>query len=254
MGTLAGGEQRPIAVALSGHRGRVGRELAPALARESDIRYLGGIGRDDDLTRRLEEWRPQVLVDFTRPDAALANGLAAVAAGAVPVIGTSGMSDGDLAELEAACVSAGVGGIVAPNFALGAVLMMWLAELAAPYFEAAEVIEMHGDQKLDAPSGTALASARRLAAKGRFSYNRPRHSPLPGSRGAEFQGVGLHSVRLPGLLADQEVLFGLAGQTLTITHRTTSREAYAPGVLLAIRRLVAEPAFHRSMDSLLGLA
>jgi len=254
MGTLERGEQRPIAVALSGHRGRVGRELAPALARESDIRYVGGIGRDDDLTRRLEEWRPQVLVDFTRPDAALTNGLAAVAAGAVPVIGTSGMSEEDLVELEAACVSAGVGGIVAPNFAIGAVLMMWLAELAAPYFEAAEVIEMHGDQKLDAPSGTALASARRLAAKGHFSYNRPRHSPLPGSRGAELQGVGLHSVRLPGLLADQEVLFGLAGQTLTLTHRTTSREAYAPGVLLAIRRLVAEPTFHRSMDSLLGLA
>ena len=147
-----------------------------------------------------------------------------------------------------------MGGIVAPNFAVGAVLMMHLAEKAAPFFDAVEVIEMHHAGKADAPSGTALATARRLAQRGRFSYNRPEKTTLAGTRGGEEGGVGVHSVRLPGLVADQEVVFGLPGQTLTIAHRTTSREAFAPGVLLAVRRLVAEPRFYRGLDELLGLA
>jgi 4-hydroxy-tetrahydrodipicolinate reductase len=146
-----------------------------------------------------------------------------------------------------------VGGIVAPNFAVGAVLMMHLADLAAPYFDAVEVIEMHHAAKADAPSGTALATARRLAARGTFSYNRPEKVTMEHTRGGEEGGVGVHSVRLPGLVADQEVLFGLPGQTLSVAHRTTSRECYAPGVLLAIRSVVAEPRFYRGLDALLRL-
>jgi 4-hydroxy-tetrahydrodipicolinate reductase len=144
--------------------------------------------------------------------------------------------------------------MVAPNFAVGAVVMMWLAERAAPFFEAVEVIETHHAGKLDAPSGTALATARRLAAAGRFSYNRPEKVSLDGARGGEEGGVGIHSLRLPGAVADQEVLFGLAGQTLSIAHRTTSRAAFGPGVLLAIRRLTTEPRFYRGLDELLGLS
>ena len=145
---------------------------------------------------------------------------------------------------------------MAPNFSVGAVLMMHLAELAAPYFSAVEVIEMHHAGKVDAPSGTALSTARRLAAKRGekpFAHRKPEKETLAGTRGGEEGNVAVHSVRLPGFVADQEVIFGLPGQTLTIAHRTTSREAYAPGVLLAIRRVVESPRFYRGLDQLLGL-
>lgn len=245
-----------IRVALAGHHGRTGRALEPALAAAPGVEYVGGIGRGDDLTAILRDRRPQVLVDFTHPAVALDNALAAAGARAAPIVGTSGLSKEAVDRLESACRDAGVGGIVAPNFAIGAVLMMHLAELAAPFFDAVEVIEMHHAGKADAPSGTALATARRLAARRPrepFSYSRPEKVTMDHARGGEEGGVGVHSVRLPGLVADQEVIFGLPGQTLTVSHRTTSRECYAPGVLLAIRRIVAEPRFFRGLDGLLGL-
>ena len=242
-----------IRVALAGHRGRVGAEVALALQSAPDIEYVGGAGRGDDLRALLREARAEALVDFTRPDAALDNALVAVEAGAAPIVGTSGLSAAAVDSLQDACQQAGVGGIVAPNFAVGAVVMMWLAECAAPFFEAVEVIEAHHSGKPDAPSGTALATARRLAGVGAFSYSRPEKVTLEGTRGGEEGGVGVHSLRLPGLVADQEVLFGLAGQTLSISHRTTSRAAFGPGVLLAIRRIAREPRFYRGLDQLLGL-
>ena len=243
-----------IGGALAGHRGRVGAEVALAIQAAPDLEYAGGVGRGDDLGALLRDARPDALVDFTRPDVALGNALAAAHAGVAPIVGTSGLSKDAVDRLEVACEEAGVGGMVAPNFAVGAVVMIWLAERAAPFFEAVEVIEAHHAGKLDAPSGTALATARRLAAVGRFSYNRPEKVSLEATRGGEEGGVGVHSLRLPGVVADQEVLFGLAGQTLSIAHRTTSRAAFAPGVLLAIRRIVAEPRFYRGLDELLGLS
>jgi 4-hydroxy-tetrahydrodipicolinate reductase len=242
-----------IRVALAGHRGKTGSALEPALAAAPDVEYVGGVGRGDDLAAFLRERRPQALVDFTHPAVALDNALAAASAGAAPIVGTSGLAAEAVDRLEAACGAAGVGGIVAPNFAVGAVLMMHLAELAAPFFDAVEVIEMHQAGKADAPSGTALATARRLAARRAFSYNRPEKVTMEHTRGGEEGGVGVHSVRLPGLVADQEVLFGLPGQTLCVAHRTTSRECYAPGVLLAIRSIVAEPRFYRGLEALLRL-
>jgi len=245
-----------IRVCVAGHRGKVGAVLASAFQSEPGIEYVGGLARGDDLAAFLHDKRPQALVDFTKPNEAMHNALAAVAAGASPVVGTSGLSSADVDKLETACKAKKVGGIVAPNFAIGAVLMMHLAEIAAPHFEAVEVIEMHHATKLDAPSGTALATARRLASRRKdrpFAYNKAEKQTLAGTRGGEEGGVGIHSVRLPGFVADQEVIFGLPGQTLTIAHRTTSREAYVPGVLLAIRRVTAEPRFYRGLDELLGL-
>src|SRR5665213_1907063 len=134
--------------------------------------------------------------------------------------------------------------------------MMHLADIAAPHFDAAESVEMHNAGKLDAPSGTALATAKRIAARRRdkpCSHRQPEKVTLEGVRGGEEGGIAVHSIRLPGFVADQEIIFGLPGQTLTITHRTTSREAYVPGVLLAIRRVTAEPGFYRGLDQLLGL-
>jgi 4-hydroxy-tetrahydrodipicolinate reductase len=244
-----------IRVALTGYKGRTGSELAHALQAVPDVQYVGGVGRGDDLDAFLRQQAPQVLVDFTHPASALDNALAAVAAGAAPVVGTSGLSTEAVDRLEAACRDRDLGGIVAPNFAMGAVLMMHLAELAAPFFDAVEVVEAHHAGKADAPSGTALATARRLAARKPqgFAYNRPQKTTLAGARGGEVGGVAVHSVRLPGVVADQEVIFGLPGQTLTIAHRTTSRESFAPGVLLAVRRVTREPRFFRALDELLGL-
>jgi len=243
-------------VVLAGHRGRAGREVAAALQSAPGVDYARGVGREDDLPGSLRELRPDVLVDFTSPAAALANALAAVEAGAAPVVGTSGLGGEAVGRLEAACQQAGLGGMVAPNFAVGAVVMMWLAERAAPFFEAVEVIEAHHAGKLDAPSGTALSTARRLASKrgGKpFAHRKAEKETLAGTRGGEEGNVAVHSIRLPGFVADQEVIFGLPGQTLTIAHRTTSREAYVPGVLLAIRRVVEGPRFYRGLDQLLGL-
>lgn len=253
---MDGGGVDLISVAVAGHRGKVGSILAAALEADPGFEFVGGIAKGDDLAEFLKSRRPQALVDFTRPADALHNALAAVAAGAAPVVGTTGIPPEGIDRLEIACKQKQVGGIVAPNFAVGAVLMMHLAEIAAPHFEAAEVIEMHHASKLDAPSGTALATAKRLASRRGskpFTHKRPEKVTLEGTRGGEEGNVAVHSVRLPGFVADQEVIFGLPGQTLTIAHRTTSREAYVPGVLLAIRKVISEPRFYRGLDQLLGL-
>lgn len=242
-----------IRVLLAGHHGKVGTALAPALQAAPDLEFVGGVGRHDDLEAALRDRRPDALVDFTHPASGLAHGLAAAQAGVAPVIGTSGLSAADVDRLEAACRERGVGGVVAPNFAVGAVLLMWLAERAAPFFDGVEIIEAHAATKADAPSGTALATAARLRAARAFAPAATQKLLLEGARGADAGGVPVHSVRLPGVVADQQVVFGLAGQTLALEHRTTSREAFAPGVLLALRAVAAEPRFHRGLDSLLGL-
>jgi 4-hydroxy-tetrahydrodipicolinate reductase len=250
---MGAGRSAETKVALTGYRGRVGRALVPILEATPDIEYVGGIERGEDLRAFLAARRPQALVDFTHPSTALDNALTAIATDVIPVVGTSGLSDEAVDRIEAACGQRGLGGIVAPNFAIGAVVMMWLAEKAAPFFEAVEVIESHHAGKADAPSSTALATARRLAAVKVFSHSQPTKVTLDHVRGGDSEGVAVHSLRLPGVVADQQIIFGLAGQTLSITHRTTSREAFAPGVLLAIRSLVAKPRFYRSLDQVLGL-
>src|SRR2546426_317135 len=164
-----------IRVCIAGHRGKVGSVLGAAFANEPGIEYVGGISRGDDLAAFLHEKRPRALIDFTHPAEALHNALAAVAAGASPIVGTTGLSGTDVDKLETACKAKSLGGIVAPNFAVGAVLMMHLADIAAPHFAAVEIIEMHHAAKLDAPSGTALSTARRLAARRKsksFEYSK----------------------------------------------------------------------------------
>ena len=256
MAAAAGGTDpaaAPIRVGVAGYRGKVGAEMVRGVEAAPDMEFVGGVEIGDALGAFLISARPDALIDFTHPSAALGNALAAAAAGCRPVVGTTGIPTEGIDRLESACREAGIGGIAAPNFSVGAVVMMHIAEIAAPYFAAAEVIELHHQTKADAPSGTALATARRLAARNKFQYSETEKITLDGVRGGEEGGVGVHSVRLPGLVADQEILFGLAGQTLTITHRTTSREAFVPGVLLAVRRVVAEPRFYRALDELLGL-
>jgi len=168
------------------------------------------------------------------------------------VIGTTGISADGLEEIRRLTGSANANAIVAPNFAIGAALMMRFAEQAARYFDAAEVIELHHDRKVDAPSGTAITTAQRIGAARVGAWEAPGgDGPHPGARGADVEGIRVHGIRLPGLLAHQEVIFGSPGQTLTVRHDTIDRSAFIPGVLLAIRSVADRPGLTVGLDALL---
>jgi 4-hydroxy-tetrahydrodipicolinate reductase len=201
-----------VRVALFGHQGKVGSVLAPAL--EAAAHEVRGVerGEEADLSG------VDAAVDFTQPDAAAGNVRAALEQGVPAVVGTSGIGEAELVELDALALDRSLQLLVVPNFAIGAVLMMRFAEAAAKYLPRTEIVELHHESKQDAPSGTARATAERL----------PGEPPI-------------HSVRLPGLVAHQEVLLGGDGQLLTIRHDTFSREAFVPGVLLALEKLATLP-------------
>ncbi|MBI4261390.1 MAG: 4-hydroxy-tetrahydrodipicolinate reductase, partial [Actinobacteria bacterium] len=206
-----------------------------------------------DRLEALSEAGAEVAVDFTHPDAVMGNVRWLIRNGIHAVVGTTGITPDDLAEIER-LLSEGGGrsnAVVAPNFAIGAVLMQRFAELAARWLPAAEVIELHHDRKADAPSGTAAATARRIAAARREAYAGPGGESVAGVRGGEVEGVPVHSVRLPGLVAHQEVLFGGPGQVLSIRHDSLDRSSFMPGVLLAIRAVVSRPGLTVGLDALL---
>lgn len=229
-----------LKVAVSGCKGRMGQEVVRAVSDEADLSLVGQTDLGDDLERAVRETGAEVVVDFTVPAVRMENFKKIVAGGARPVVGTTGFTADDIRELTALCQAAGIGAIVAPNFALGAVLLMKFAAEAARYLSQAEIIELHHDRKEDYPSGTAIKTAQlMLEVRGRFNENvNDRVANLEGARGAESGGLRIHSVRLPGLVAHQEVIFGALGQTLTIRHDSISRESFMPGVLLSVRKVM----------------
>jgi 4-hydroxy-tetrahydrodipicolinate reductase len=198
----------------------------------------------------------EVVVDFTRPDAVMDNVRWCIGNGLHVVVGTTGLTAEDLTQVEALLRDSGnrSNAIVAPNFSTGAVLAQRLAATAARFFSAVEVIELHHDAKADAPSGTALSTARRLAEARRESYRGPDAESLPGSRGGDVEGVRVHSVRLPGLVAHQEVIFGGPGELLSIRHDSLDRQSFMPGVILAVKEVSRRPGLTVGLESLLGLA
>lgn len=204
----------------------------------------------------LDEAKPHVVVDFTNAAWTPVIAKAALERGIPLVIGTTGLSADFMAWLEAETKARGVGAVVAANFAISAVLMMHFAKLAAQFFDHAEIIELHHDGKADSPSGTAKATAEGMvAARGRpFVHPEPEVETVAGARGAELGGVAIHAVRLPGLVAHQEVIFGGQGQLLTIRQDSTGRDSFMPGVLLAIREVVGRRELVVGLDRLLGLA
>jgi 4-hydroxy-tetrahydrodipicolinate reductase len=222
---------------------------------EADLPDGSTVPIGDDPEAMLASTRPDVLVDFTFHEWTARVAPAAVAAGVRPVIGTTGLPDAFVDTLDRQCRERGVGAVIAPNFAIGAVLMMHFARLAAPYFDVAEIIELHHAAKVDAPSGTALATAREMAAaRGRpFEHPETEKQTIPGTRGGVEGGITIHSVRLPGLVAHQEVLLGGLGQTLTIRHDSTSRESFIPGVILAVREVMRRHDLVVGLDRVLGL-
>ena len=229
-----------LRVAVSGANGRMGREVVQAVTGAKGMEVVAQIEQGDDLADALGRAGAEALVDFTTPSSVLENTLIALRAGVVPVVGTTGLAADAMEQIRSVCRDVKIGALIAPNFALGAVLMMRFAAEAARYFPDAEIVEMHHEKKIDSPSGTAILTARRIA-EGRGDL-----SPLPppdgahgqpGARGAAGAGdVPIHSVRLPGFVASQFVTFGGLGQTLTIRHDTLDRTSFMPGVLLALRQ------------------
>jgi 4-hydroxy-tetrahydrodipicolinate reductase len=197
-----------------------------------------------------------VLVDFTVAAAAYPNALTALREGVSPVIGTTGMSEAQVGEIRELAAERGVGAFLAPNFAIGAVLMMVFAQQAARFMPEAEIIELHHEKKIDAPSGTAMRTAELIrAARAARTVERPAHEELKleGARGGDLDGIHVHSVRLPGYVAHQEVIFGGLGQTLTIRHDSIDRSSFMPGVLIACKRVREQPGLVIGLENLLRL-
>jgi len=249
-----------LKIVVAGADGRMGREVVKAVLNENDLSLAGAVdarnhGKDigelaglgqcgvkvaGNLGRVLEETGADVVVDFTNPDS-VRNNLTIVLKHKVHlVVGTTGISEEGVADIHGQAMEAGVGVVIAPNFAIGAILMMKFAAEAAKYMPHVEIIEFHHDKKLDAPSGTAIKTAELINStrEGFRQGNPEEHEKIAGSRGGEFSGMRLHSVRLPGLVAHQEVIFGGLGQTLTIRHDSINRESFMPGVILAVKKVV----------------
>ncbi len=234
-----------LRVAVIGAHGRIGSEAVRAVEAADDLELVAAVGRGDPL-EALTTARADVAVELTRPDAVLDNLRFCVRHGIHAVVGTTGWTEERLALLEGwAAEAPGTGVLLAPNFSIGAVLTMRFARQAARFFESAEIIELHHRGKADAPSGTAARTAQLVAAARERAGAEPQRDPtthaIAGARGADVDGIPVHSVRLHGLLAHQEVLFGGNGETLTIRHDSLHHSSFMPGILLAVREVSRHP-------------
>jgi 4-hydroxy-tetrahydrodipicolinate reductase len=244
-----------VRVGVLGATGRMGRATCQAVQEAADLELVAAVARATAVGELLGAGA-EVVVDFSRPEATAAAGRALLAEGVHLVSGTTGLADEVMDELANLAGKADHGNLVwAPNFALGAVLAMHFAAVAGRFYPAAEVIELHHQGKADAPSGTALRTARAIAAA-REHTEAPRggSESVAGVRGGEVDGVRVHSVRLPGLVAHQEVIFGGQGEVLTVRHDSLERSSFMPGVLLAVRAVADRPGVTVGLEPLLGLA
>jgi len=260
-----------IRVMVTGACGKMGREVVKAVSAQEDMQVVAAVDRTgcgEDIGRicglgelgvkvsptvdeAVNSGKPDVMVDFTVAEAAASNVDRAIASGVKWVVGTTGMPKATIDALMEKSAKANVGGLLAPNFAIGAVLMMHMGRIAARYMPDCEIIELHHDKKLDAPSGTAKATASLIASEG--GRSRASAGNEPPARGEEFDGIRVHSVRLQGLVAHQEVIFGGLGQVLTIRHDSLGRESFMPGVVLAVRKVMDLKGPVVGLDKLMGL-
>ncbi|RQD76137.1 MAG: 4-hydroxy-tetrahydrodipicolinate reductase [Candidatus Syntrophonatronum acetioxidans] len=246
-------------VLVSGAGGNMGREVVRAVVGEEDMEVVAAVdprekGKDigeicgltrlgieitEDLDSTLKDIKPDAAVDFTTPFVAVKNIEALIDNGVDFVVGTTGITNADVEKIREKAAEKGVKGVIAPNFALGAVLMMKLSRMVSRHFDHVEIIELHHDKKVDAPSGTAIKTAQMiLEERGFESPSLPEEiEKIEGVRGGELEGIKIHSVRLPGLVAHQQVIFGGLGQTLTIKHDSLNRTSFMPGVVMALRKL-----------------
>ncbi|MBH1934090.1 4-hydroxy-tetrahydrodipicolinate reductase [Streptomyces sp. AV19] len=246
-----------LRVAVIGARGRIGSEAVRAVEAADDMELVAALGRGDSL-EALTEAGAQVAVELTHPDSVMENLEFCVRNGIHGVVGTTGWTEDRLALLRSWLAgSPSTGVLIAPNFSIGAVLTMAFAQQAARFFESVEVVELHHTKKADAPSGTATRTAQLIAAArdaaGLERQQDPTTHGLPGARGADVDGVPVHAVRLRGLLAHQEVLFGDAGETLTIRHDSLHHSCFMPGILLGARRVTQTPGLTFGLEHFLDL-
>jgi len=262
-----------IRVAVIGAKGRMGRETVRAVMNDPDLQLVALVdheldnvpGREvlgfdcgdvmftNDLNKTLLGLKPDVMVDFTNPAVVKSNIDKCIQYGVRPVVGTTGMTPDEIAAWDLRCKERGIGGLIAPNFAIGAILMMRFAQEAARFLPHVEIIEMHHDQKLDAPSGTALKTLELIAQeRGKMGQGHPNeHETIKGSRGGDYEGMRVHSIRLPGYVAHQEVIFGGLGQTLSLRHDSINRESFMPGVVLSCKEVMKYEGMVYGLENLL---
>ena len=253
-------------VLVNGALGRMGSTVVATVLKQEDMeltgvvnphgegKTIGGLGITATLADAFAKGKPDVVVDFTRPAVVMNNLRETLGAGVNAVVGTTGFSQDDLAELDKLAKENNVGVLVAPNFAMGAVLMMKFAAEVAKYFPQAEIIEKHHDQKLDAPSGTAILTAQKIveARGGYVAQGNPNETEkLPHARGNNYEGLRIHSVRLPGFVASQEIIFGSMGETLTISNDPINRDCYMPGVMRGCREIIGKVGLIYGLDKIL---
>ncbi len=254
-----------IKVGVFGAGGRMGSTVCEAVHAASDMELVAAVDPFHEGAERqgvpvaadpdaMQTAGADVTVDFTVAEAARENLRWCAAHGVNAVVGTSGFGDEELVDFAELFATSDANAVIVPNFAIGAVLMTRFAELAAPFFESAEIIELHHENKVDAPSGTAVHTAQRMAAASKEWLDDPTTKVVTeGARGGIVEGIPIHAVRLRGLVAHQEVVLGTTGQTLTIRHDTIDRSSFMPGVLLAIRKVGDTPGLTVGLDRLLGL-
>ena len=258
-----------IKVIVNGALGKMGTTLINAISCSEDMELCGavdiaikdepesnslGVYTSADLKKAIETTKPDVVVDFTQPSSIYENAQLCINMGTDIVIGTTGLSEAQIKNLESLAKQKGTGCLIAPNFSTGAVLMMKFSQMAAKYFDNAEIIEFHHNQKKDAPSGTAVKTAQMMSqVKEDFTLdNCSETETILGSRGGIAKSkLHIHSVRMPGFMASQEVIFGGKGQTLKIIHDSHDRECYMPGILLAIRHIVKTKEFIYGLENIL---
>ena len=263
-----------IKVLVVGACGKMGREVVKAVVKQENMELVGvvdlvnegmdigsivlnkelGIKIKSDLPKAIDELKPDVAIDFTQPSVIYNNAKILLNGNVRPVIGTTGLTDAQIADLKKLSEEKGISALIAPNFTIGAVLMMMFAKKAAQYFDNAEIIELHHNQKKDAPSGTAVKTAQLMSeVKDSFAKNNCAETELiAGSRGGNsYSDIHIHSVRMPGYIASQEVLLGAAGQVMTIRHDSMDRECYMSGVMLAVNHVFNNSGFIYGLDNIL---
>ena len=257
-----------LKVLVNGAFGRMGTEVCKKIASEEGLELVGGVDIKSgtltpaagvtvevttDVVAAIAALKPDVLVDFTRPNVVMGTLRKVLPLGVHCVVGTTGFKAADLEEVDALAKANGTGLLIAPNFALGAVVMMKLCCEAAKYFSQVEIIEKHHDQKLDAPSGTALITAQKIAEvrKAMKQGHPEERETMPGVRGGDYEGMRIHSLRLPGYVASQEVIFGGQGETLKIISDPVNRECYMPGVALACKKICSYTGLVYGLDQIL---
>lgn len=241
-------------VIVNGASGKMGSLACQTIRDHPDFELVAALGRHDNLGEVIDQTKANIVIDLTRADCAYANALTIIEHGIHPIIGTTGLSDEQIETLQQRCQAQKLGGIIVPNFSISAILMMHCAAICARFQSEVEIIEIHHQKKQDSPSGTAIKTADLIAAARVHPKNQLENkASLEGARGATYRDINIHSLRLPGVVAKQEVIFGSSGETLTISHECIDRNAYMPGLILACQGVPNLKTLYYGLEKLIEL-